>query len=158
MKVLNTVLMAFIGLFLVSNAFAQAKPATAIQDPTHWSYEVKKKNANEYELIFHLTLQDGWHIWSEHPGGDGFIIPPSFKFDKNPFVHLDGDVVEEGNPIVGKVEGVDGQVTYYKNKVDYVQVVQVKGAATLTGTHEYQVCNDQMCLPPKTAKFRFEVK
>ena len=43
-----------------------------IADPTTWTYEVKKMSANEYQLIFHVSLKEGWHIWSLKPGGDGY--------------------------------------------------------------------------------------
>ncbi|MBA3827630.1 MAG: hypothetical protein H0X33_01720 [Taibaiella sp.] len=151
-------------LFMASKVPAQIslqKPGSiqqGITDPTTWSYEVKKHNANEYELIFHLKLKEAWHVWSLRPGGDGLEIAPSFTFDKNNMIHLAGDVTENGRPVVTTMTGIDGKVTYYKDGVDYTQIVQVKGTAVVTGKHLYQVCSDEICLPPKTLSFRFELK
>lgn len=142
-----------IGLFL-----SVAAMATMIDDPAGWTYEVKKKGNHEYELVFHLTLKQGWHIWSVDPGGDGFQIPPGFEFDKNVNVQLIGKPTENGKKTTATMDGVDGKVSYLSGKVDYVQVIKVKGNCKITGKHEYQVCNDNMCLPPKKLAFAFDIK
>jgi hypothetical protein len=154
MKLLRYVFL-FIPVFLVTSAsFAQMT-----QEPTSWKYEVKKKSATEYQLIFHLELKPEWHIWSLHPGGDGYEIAPSFTFDKNAQVKLKGKPTEKGKPIIKTITGIDGKVTYYQGKVDYTQNVTVKGKhLKITGKHNYQVCNEQMCLPPRDRDFEFEIK
>lgn len=145
-------LATILGLFIAQYATAQ------IGDPTSWTYEVKKVNANEYKLIFHLSLQEGWHIWSLDPGGDGYEIAPSFKFDNNDKVHLEGGLIQEGRPIIAQMKGIDGKVTYFTDEVNYVQHVKVTGKAKITGKHEYQICNEKLCLPPKDKDFVFDIK
>ena len=136
-----------------------AKPAFAqVADPTSWTYEVKKKSATEYQLIFHLTLKQGFHIWSLHPGGDGYEISPSFTIDKNDKVKIVGTPTESGKAVTTTMDGIDGKITYLSGKIDYVQNVTVKGPAKITGKHQYQVCNDKMCLPPKDKDFSFDIK
>ncbi len=144
-------LLFFLSAFLVNmHSFAQIT-----NDPTTWKYEVKKKSATEYQLIFHLTLQKGWHIWSLHPGGDGYEIAPSFVFDKTLPLNMKGATYEKGQPTTTTMEGVEGKVTYFSGKVDYIQDITVTGSAKITGKHTYQVCNDRMCLPPKDKDFVF---
>jgi hypothetical protein len=75
-------------------------------NPAAWTYEVKKKSATEYQLIFHLDLKHGWHIWSLKPGGDGFQIVPLFSIDNNTNVQLKGEVKET------KRVGDDGEWAY----------------------------------------------
>lgn len=133
---------------LAVNANAQLQQAE-IKDPSVWSYEAKKINADEYELTFKLKLEEGWHIWSLKPGGDGYEIVPSFKVDK---ATPKGELVESGHKTTATMEGVDNAVTYLSGNVEYKQVVKVDGDK-VTGEHEYQICNDRMCLPPKTVKF-----
>jgi hypothetical protein len=145
MKLLHSLL----ALALVLGAYAGK--AQMIEDPTTWKYEVKKKSATEYQLIFHLDLKAPWHIWAIKPGGDGFQISPSFTFEDYKNIKLKGAPVEKGKPTTTKMEGVDGKVTYYSGKVDYIQdvvVTDTKTALKIKGTHGYQVCNDKMCLPP----------
>ena len=71
-----------IPLFILCLLAASGMSAQIIADPTTWTIEAKKKQGNEYEIVFNLSLKDGWHIWSLKPGGDGMQIPPSFEFKK----------------------------------------------------------------------------
>jgi len=135
-----------------------AKPVSAQDDPTSWKYEIKKKSGMEYQLIFHLTLKPGYHIWSLHPGGDGYEISPSFTFDKNDQLKLNGEATEKGKATTTTMDGIDGKITYLNGKIDYVQNVTVKTPTKITGKHQYQVCNDKMCLPPKDKDFSFDIK
>jgi len=153
MRFLNVLFCSVLLLVFAAPSFAQM-----IEDPTSWKYEVKKKSATEYRLIFHLTLKPGWHIWSLHPGGDGYELAPTFTFDANPAVKMKGGITENGKKTVAKMDGIDGMVNYFAGKADYEQVVTVTGSAKITGKHEYQVCNDKMCLPPKDKDFVFEIK
>jgi hypothetical protein len=109
-------------------------------------------------LIFHLDLKNGWHIWSLHPGGDGYEIAPSFTFDKNPKVTLKGAATEKGKATTTTMEGIDGKITYLSGKIDYTQIVTVTGPTKIKGRHTYQVCNDRMCLPPKDKEFTLDIK
>lgn len=147
----------FIFIFL-SVCFGIPSFAQMMEDPTSWKYEVKKKSATEYQLVFHLELKKDWHIWSLHPGGDGYEIVPSFKLDPNPNVKLKGPVTEKGKATTTTMAGIDGKITFLTGKVDYIQEVTVKGNTKISGKHEYQVCNDKMCLPPKDKEFTFEIK
>jgi len=143
----------FVLLFLSGSVRAQI-----IQDPTAWKYEVRKKNDSTYDLVFRLKLKEHWHIWSLNPGGDGLQVPPEFSFEKNPNVKLLGKPKEDGpKKVTGEMEGVDGIVTYFMDKVEYVQSVLVKANTIISGRHSYQVCDEKQCLPPKTKKFRFEI-
>lgn len=139
-------------LFIGAPSFAQM---TA--DPTTWKPEVKKKNATEYELVFHLTLKAGWHIWSLKPGGDGFQIVPTFVFAPNPKVKMKGNVSEKGKATTSVMEGVDGKVTYLSGNVDYTQTVTAPSGTKVNCTLTYQVCDDKMCLAPKDKDFTFSL-
>jgi len=127
-------------------------------DPATWKYEVKKTGDNEYQLIFHLTVKQGWHIFALKPGGDGMQLPPSFTFNKQESVKLIGGITEKGKPITGPMDGVDGIVTFFKDNVDYIQKVKVAGNITITGKQKYQVCDYNHCLAPTRKPFSFEIK
>lgn len=127
-------------------------------DPTTWKYEVKKSGDNKYKLIFHLSLKEGWHIYSLKPGGDGSLIAPSFSFNKASFYKPEGKVSEKGKLISKVRDGIDGAVNEFHGNVDYTQEIAVTGNGKITGTQEYQVCDETMCLPPKKKSFSFEIK
>ncbi|MBC7552550.1 MAG: hypothetical protein H7257_01080 [Taibaiella sp.] len=152
-KYLRFALLVMSGLVICNMGMAQM---TA--DPTKWTYEVKKVSGNNYKLIFHLRLEPKWHIWALHPGGDGYEIAPSFSFNNNTRLKLKGEVSESGKATTTSMEGIDGKITYYSEKVDYIQNATIQGKGKIFGKLNYQVCNDNMCLPPKDKDFIFEVK
>ena len=154
MKFIKPILFVLAFVFAANTLFAQ----NMIADPSTWTFETKHVKDNHYQLIFHLKLKEGWHIWSLNPGGDGFQIVPSFKIKKNDAVTKLGAFKEKGNAITELMDGVDGKVTYFKNKVDYIAELEVNNNTTLSGTYTYQVCDDKMCLPPATKKCSFEIK
>lgn len=131
--------------------------AQIVKDPTTWTYEVKKIGEGKYNLIFHLSLKESWHIWSLNPGGDGLELPPLFEFKKNSNFKLLGKISENGKKITGERDGVDGIVSEFHGKVDYIQKIEANTNQKITGTHEYQVCNESMCLPPTKKSFSFEI-
>ena len=89
----------------------------------------------------------------------GGPVPTTLNFKRNPLVTLDGNVKETGQPktIHDEIFGVD--VKYYAETVSFVQTVKLKSAVktNLSGTIKYMVCNDQMCLPPKTVPFNIQL-
>jgi len=142
---------------LCSSLFAGAQK---VADPTKWDYELKKLSWNTYEVIFHVTLKPGWHIFSLQPG-DESIVPPSFHFENNPNVSFDGKVEQRGKLITAKLEGIDKPVNYFESKVDFVfkmKLLNRKPLKVVTGDQHYQVCNDKLCIPPVWNNFVFELK
>jgi len=147
-------------LFLFATLFFTAVSCSRgqiIKDESKWSFEAKKKTGNDYELIVHCKLPAGWHIYSLKPGGDGSLLSPSFTFDKNTKVTLHGEVKEVGKLISEVLVPGDPKANMFKGKVDYVQKATITGNTKITGTYSYQICNDQMCLPPSTKPMSFEV-
>ena len=105
-----------------------------------------------YELQIVATIQQGWHLYSQVQPADAIAQPTSFVFNKNPLLIMDGKVKEMGNMVKFKDEKLGVSANQYSNKVIFVQKVKVRGNAktNVTGKLEYQTCNDERCLPPKT--------
>ncbi|MCU7548821.1 protein-disulfide reductase DsbD N-terminal domain-containing protein [Chitinophagaceae bacterium LB-8] len=130
-----------------------------VKDPVQWAFTAKKLNTTTYEVHLTATIDNGWHLYSQTTP-EGGPSATTIAFTKNPLLSLDGGVKE-----VGKLEqkheelfGVD--VKQFSNKVDFVQVVKLKGPAktALKGNLEFMTCNNQECLPPKTQKFSIALK
>jgi thiol:disulfide interchange protein len=151
MKLFRSLVLALVAVFISLEMSAQI-----VQDPTVWTYEVKKKDGNKYELWFHLVLKNDYHIYSFDPGGDGTLLPPKFDFKKNASVKLLGKVKEKGTIKTETIEEI-GTIRYFKHKADYVQEIEVTGNTSVTGVHEYQVCNDVGCLAPVRKDFSFAI-
>jgi thiol:disulfide interchange protein DsbD len=142
-----------LSLFLFTWVSAQ------IKDPVQWTFTAKKLDATSYEVHIAALIGPGWHLYSQTTP-DGGPVATSFKFSKNPLLSLDGPAKE-----VGKLEqrheelfGVD--VKQFSGKVDFVQIVKLKGKAktALSGSVDYMVCNDHECLPPTSKKFSIALK
>jgi Disulphide bond corrector protein DsbC len=143
---------AVLFLLLISTAFAQS--------PVSWAFASKKVGANVYELRMTATLQSGWHLYSQTQPSDAVAQPTSFTFNTNPLLVFDGKVKESGKLEKFHDAKLEVSANQYSGKVDFVQVVKVKGAAktNVTGTLEFQTCDDKKCLPPKTVPFSIALK
>ena len=129
-------------------------------NPVSWSFIAKKVADKTYEMHLTAIMQSGWHLYSQVQPEDAIAIPTGFKINNNPLLLLEGKITE-----VGKMEKfhdakLEVSANQYADKVDFVQVVKLKVNAktNLTGSVEYQTCDDKKCLPPKTVNFSIAVK
>lgn len=142
-----------ITIFTISSVHAQ------VQDPVKWSYSAAKKSDKEYILTINATLPAAWHIYSINTPPDG-PVPTSISFKKNPLITLSGTVKESGKLKSERDEIFGVDVKYYADKVQYTQDVKLKSAVktNVSGTIKYMVCNDKLCLPPKTIPFNIQLQ
>ena len=129
------------------------------QDPVQWSFSAKKIADKTYELYMTANVESPWSIYSQQTP-DGGPLPTSFSFSKNPLVNLVGNVKEKGS-IKKKFEEVfEVDVLYYKDKVEFVQVIKLKNniKTNINGTLEYMACNDEQCLPPREVPFSVSIQ
>jgi DsbC/DsbD-like thiol-disulfide interchange protein len=124
------------------------------QNPVSWSWEAKKKTADTYEIVLTAELEKPWHIYSQNTGKGG-PIPTAVAFKLNPLITKNGTVKELGKLEKNYDENFKTNVLYYSDKVQFVQVVKVKGGlkTNVSGTIEYMVCDDSRCLPPVKKSF-----
>ena len=106
------------------------------------------------------NIQPGWHLYSQTQPDDAIAIPTGFSINNNPLLKLDGKIKEVGSMQKFMDEKLDISANQYAGKVDFVQIVKLKTNAktNLTGKVEYQTCNDERCLPPKTVNFSIAIK
>lgn len=140
-------------LFVSAFSFAQTL------NPVSWSFTSKKLADNTYQIEMVATIQQGWHLYAQEQPKDAIAIPTSFAFNKNPLVSLEGKVKEIGKLEKYKDEKLGVAANQYSNRVVFVQKVKLKGKAktNVTGKLEFQTCNDQRCLPPKTINLSIPV-
>jgi len=121
-------------------------------NPVSWTFTSKKISNNVYELEMTATIQNVWHLYSQNQPDDAIAIPTAFSFNKNPLLDFDGKVKEVGKLQKYKDEKLGVSANQYSSKVVFVQKIKLKGKAktNVTGKLEYQTCNDEKCLPPKT--------
>jgi len=138
-------------LFFFTLIIAAAAGAQNL-NPVSWTFSSKKIGEGQYELQMTANIQDGWHLYAQTQPSDAIAQPTSFNFNKNPLVSLDGKVKEVGKLQKFKDDKAGISANQYSHQVTFVQRVKVKGKArtNVTGKVEFQTCNDEKCLPPKT--------
>lgn len=129
-------------------------------NPVTWSFSAVKTSDKQYEIRMVATIQQNWHLYSQVQPEDAIAIPTSFKFNANPLISLEGKIKEEGKmeKFTDKTLGVSAN--QYSNTVTFVQKVKLKAKAKtkLTGSVEFQTCDDHKCLPAKTIPISVEIK
>ena len=130
------------------------------QTPVSWSFNSKKVSDKTYEVHLTANIQSGWHLYSQDQPSDAIAIPTSVTINNNPLLKLDGKVKEVGKMEKFNDKNLGISAHQYSNKVDFVQVVKVKSTAktNVSGSVEFQTCDDKKCLPPKTVDFNIALK
>ena len=116
-------------LFIIVLAFGSC--FLHAQSPVSWSFNSKKVSEKTYEVHLTANIQSGWHLYSQDQPSDAIAIPTSVTIAHQ-----------------------------YSNKVDFVQLVKIKSNAktNVSGSVEFQTCDDKKCLPPKTVNFNIALK
>ena len=145
------------GLFLmIGGAMAHAQ----VLSPVQWSFTSKKTGDKTYEIHLTANIQSGWHLYSQTQPADAISIPTEVLFTANPLVRLDGKAKETGKMEVYQDKRLGISANQYSNQVDFVQKIKlkVKAKTNISGTVEYQTCDDKKCLPPKKMTFNLALK
>lgn len=147
--------LVFSSLILFSFIFSNAQAP----NPVSWAFTAKKLADKTYEVHLVATVQSGWHLYSQVQPDDAVVNPTDIKFTANPLVKLDGKVKETGKMEKFHDARLGVSANQYAGSVDFVQVVKLKGKAktNITGTVEFQTCDDKKCLPPKKVSFSVPV-
>ncbi len=134
--------------------------AVNAQNEVSWAYSAKKLDDKTFEVHLTATMKNGWHLYSQNQPEDAIAIPTTFSITPNPLIKLDGKIKEIGKLEKFKDVKLDLSANQYSSKVDFVQLVKLKSAVktNLSGSLEYQTCNDIKCLPPKTVNFSVALK
>lgn len=140
--------------------FLAAAAVVKAQNPVSWAFSAKKVADKTYELHLTATVQDGWHLYSQTQPDDAIVNPTTVTLNNNPFVALNGKISEVGAMEKFQDKRLGISANQYSNKVDFVQVVKLKGnvKTSVTGNVEFQTCNDERCLPPKKVNFSIAIK
>jgi thiol:disulfide interchange protein DsbD len=132
--------------------------AQEVKDVLSWKYDAKKTGDSTFDVTITANIKEGWHIYTATPGGDGSQIPTKIKFNKNPNIRLVGKTTNDGKPVNEEIKELDFTIQYYKGKVTYTQQIVASANTALTGNIDFQICDDQKCLPSKPEKFTIKIE
>jgi thiol:disulfide interchange protein DsbD len=93
-------------------------------NPVKWTFAAVKKSDKQYEVTATATIDATWHVYSQFVKGGP--IPTSFKFSKNPLIQLVGKTKENGKLQKMFDKNFNAEISYFSNKVDFVQIVNLK--------------------------------
>jgi aspartate-semialdehyde dehydrogenase len=131
-----------------------------ILKPVLWSFTSKKIADKTYEIHLSATIQSGWHLYSQTQPADAINNPTEIHFNNNPLITLDGKTKETGKMEVYTDKRLGISANQYANSVEFVQKVKLKANAktNISGSVEFQTCDDKKCLPPQTLSFNLQLK
>ena len=146
-----------IGLFTL---LIVATQVSAQLNPVTWSFSARKTGDKQVEVEMKATIQEDWHLYSQTQPDDAIAMPTTFIINPNPLFSLDGKIAESGKLEKFTDKKLGLSANQYSNTVVFVQKLKLKGNAktSLTGTVEYQTCDDKKCLPPKRINFTVPIK
>jgi len=135
-------------------AAALAAPGAAPDPATLLTVQASASSAGagKATLVVRATLAAGWHVNSHKPSED-YLIPTDVKVDP-------ADGVKTGEPRYpdGKLEKFafsDKPLSVYAGTFAIEVPVEFAGApSALSGSVDFQACNDHQCLAPASVKFR----
>ncbi len=136
------------------------------QNPTKWNLESDAKGKTfrkdeTFKAKLKAEIEDGWHLYAvEQPEGGPFPTKITLA-DNAPFA-IDGKI-ESANPIVKPdpnflVDDKPLETKFFEKQAEFTLPIKIASEANtdaLAVNVRFQVCNDTLCLPPKTVKVTF---
>jgi len=84
-------------LFIALTAFISLQLTAQVEDPADWTTSVKKVSDTEYILITEVSIEPGWHVYSQAKGEkDEGPVATEFNFFGTDDFELNGINEEEG--------------------------------------------------------------
>ena len=123
-------------------------------DPVHFTSELKTENGVEAEIIFHATIDNGWHVYSTEIGNGG-PTEATFNVVKMDGAELVGKLTPKGK-VIKKIDKLfDMELKYFENEVTFVQKLRfTKPDYDIDCYLEYGACSDASCLPPSEVELK----
>jgi thiol:disulfide interchange protein len=130
-------------IFLLLASLAFANVNAQILDPVKWTTKIEKKSDNTYILTFDGAIEKDWHMYSQFtPDGGPLAMEVVFKNQKGNFSLVGKAKESKTTTAYNDIFEVDE--TYFKDKAQIKQVIQVTNANTVKIEAElnYQVCKE----------------
>ncbi len=134
-------------LVIANNVFSQAK----------WSFKTNQINDSIVELELKVSLDKGWHIYSQHTKGTE--LPIEFSFEKSNSYKKIGKV-NEPRPISNYDKYAKDTTRHFENSAKFTQRIKVLDEKDfkVKGAVNFQLCEKGSCVPPDDVEFSFSVK
>lgn len=153
----HSILLLCFSIFFSS--FAKAQLGGPIGH-AQWNLSSKKISDCEYDLVFTVTLDKGWHTFSvtKIKGAELEVFATQIIFKPNSNYSLIGTVTET-KPTPEYDKTINKTVLLHYNKVVFTQRIKLNSnsKAKISGKYEYQICNTA-CEQPPYETFDFDLQ
>lgn len=159
------------GLFFLLLLTSIQTLSAQLQEPVRWETTVKQVPAVKQEpaiqqeeggqllLIIRATLEDGWHLYSQHipdGGPQATTISLTVSDGEKDFIAIPWAEMGEAEMVYDS--SFHMSLTYYSKTVSFIAALpQGWEGTTLTGSISYMVCDSQFCLPPTEELLNFSL-
>ncbi len=145
----------FLSWMLMAGIALQAQ----ILEPIHWDVKLKPINKTEYQVVYHASIDEGWHLYNLNLP-EGGPVSTSFEYEIVKGISLNGKVTASSKPVTKKDEIFGMVLSWFVNDAVFIQKIKVDDVKTfhLKGHVQFMACNDESCLPPTPFDFEFSSK
>ncbi len=136
---------------IISSLMMQAQ----IVNPTRWDFD-SKQNGRDVELIFHATIDRGWHLYdTELP--EGGPIATAFVYADSTLFDFDGDLKKLPEPEIHFDQSFQLNVGYFNGEATLTQKIKLNtdNEVKINGYVLFMSCSDETCTPPEETEFSF---
>ncbi|MGB5981484.1 MAG: cytochrome c biogenesis protein CcdA [Nonlabens sp.] len=146
-------------IIIVCLAVFSTSSIAQIEEPTSWSTEVEKISQDEYKLITKVSIDPGWHVYSQTSAADNGPSPTEFAFfNAEGNFELVGVMKETGTySEFTDVWGFD--VYQFADMARFEQRIKLlnKDLDFIPVEAYFQVCDDEKCLAPRPENLLFKL-
>jgi thiol:disulfide interchange protein DsbD len=133
-------------VLLFSLSFIQAQIVT----PVKWTGAVEKISETEFNLIYNATVEEHWHLYSQHLP-EGGALPTELIYDETQLgktFELTSEKAAESKTIVLYDKVFEMDMTFFDRSATLVQRVKVLDTSlkSIEGEVSFQTCDDEKCL------------
>jgi len=149
------IILPLLALLVTFNSWGQLEFP---EDKVSWKFTVEQ-DGEDAVVVGTITMVEHWHIYAVNLPDGVFTLPTVVTLDKSSDFKLVGGVTEP-KPIFEHDELADEDLYYHSHTIKLKQKIKVlsEDDFTLTGTFEFQTCDDTHCLPPFDTEFSVKVK
>ena len=153
MKIRHTFIACLLVLCGIGSALGQP-----IENPVKWSFA-----ASGQQVEITAAISGDWHMYDLGPY-DGGPNATAFSFTLPDGVSLAGSVVQQNRPTRVQDEIFGMEIGYFAKEAKFVQRFDIAPELAaqgepivIKGNVEWQVCDDQSCLPPTDEDFTITI-
>ncbi|MGB0896382.1 MAG: protein-disulfide reductase DsbD family protein [Flavobacteriaceae bacterium] len=133
-------------IILISFSFVQAQIVT----PVKWTGAVEKISDTEFNLIYKATVEDHWHLYSQHLP-EGGALPTELIYDETQLgktFELTSEKAAESETVILYDKVFEMDMRFFDHSATLVQRIKLLDVSlkSIEGEVSFQTCDDEKCL------------